>query len=243
MSHQNLGLKPSRVILLLCFLLFSSGCVTQQASNRRTPLSGAQVSLDEARRTQSDPSMALGHYLDAAYSALRLVSSTSGDEATEYRPTSVSDSPSEIAKQPQLAPNRLDFSVRSGRLLSSVFRLQRWTDDPRSAAGSYPDSRFRQTRRSVQLPDSPATFIVPFKMSVFPLSASSRTMVTCASRESLVRRETAEMSCLLFSDQYVRIVYRPKSESCCTSGLLSIRTTSDLRNPKPRRWTVSECGV
>ncbi len=60
MSHQNLGLKPSRVLLLLCFLLFSIGCVTQQASNRSSPLSGAQASLDEARRTQSESEHGLG---------------------------------------------------------------------------------------------------------------------------------------------------------------------------------------
>lgn len=38
--------------------------------------------------------------------------------------------------------------------------------------------RFRQTRRSVQVCDSPATFKVPLRISVFPSSASSRTMVT-----------------------------------------------------------------
>ncbi len=77
----------SRFLLLICCLAISSGCVTQQTSNRNLPVSGAQLSLDEARRTQADPKTAVGHYLDAAYTALPLVSSTSGDEATDARLT------------------------------------------------------------------------------------------------------------------------------------------------------------
>jgi len=35
-------------------------------------------------------------------------------------------------------------------------------------AKAHPDSRFRQTRRSVQLPESPAIFNVPLKSNVLP---------------------------------------------------------------------------
>jgi hypothetical protein len=84
-SHQNKCLNPARHLALLCCLLISSGCVTQQTPNRVLPLSGAATNLDEARRTQGDPKTALGHYLDAAYSASRLMSSKPGDEATDAR--------------------------------------------------------------------------------------------------------------------------------------------------------------
>jgi len=59
--------------------------VTQPASNRNLPLAGAHLSLDEARRTQADPTTAIGHYLDAAYTALGLMSGSAGDEGTDVR--------------------------------------------------------------------------------------------------------------------------------------------------------------
>jgi pimeloyl-ACP methyl ester carboxylesterase len=71
--------------LLICCLAVTSGCVTQQASNQNQPLSGIQLSLDEARRTRTDPRTAVGHYLDAADAALRLVSGASGSEAADVR--------------------------------------------------------------------------------------------------------------------------------------------------------------
>src|SRR3981081_2908381 len=86
-SRRSLCRQLSQLLPLLFYLLISSGCATQEASNRNQPLSGAQLSLDEARKTKSDPVTAVGHYLDAAETALRLTSSTSDDEATNARLT------------------------------------------------------------------------------------------------------------------------------------------------------------
>jgi len=87
MGHRSLCRQLSRLLPLLCYLIIASGCVTQQASNRSLPLSEAQLSLNEARRTQADPRTAVGHYLDAAYTALGLMNSSTGNEATDARLT------------------------------------------------------------------------------------------------------------------------------------------------------------
>src|SRR5258708_10063973 len=79
-SDKRLCRQFSRLLLVLGYLLFSSGCVSQQASNHNLPLRKAQLSLDEARRTQSVPIVAAGHYLDAAYTALGLMNSAAGDQ-------------------------------------------------------------------------------------------------------------------------------------------------------------------
>jgi pimeloyl-ACP methyl ester carboxylesterase len=84
-SDKRLCWQLSRLLLVLGYLLFSSGCVSQQASNHDLPLRKAQLSLDEARRTQSVPIVAAGHYLDAAYQALGLMNSAAGDEETDIR--------------------------------------------------------------------------------------------------------------------------------------------------------------
>ena len=84
-SDKRLRWQFSRLLLVLGYLLFSSGCVSQQASNRDLPLRKAQLSLDEARRTQSVPIVAAGHCLDAAYTALGLMNSAAGDEETDIR--------------------------------------------------------------------------------------------------------------------------------------------------------------
>src|SRR5258708_12375213 len=84
-SDKRLCWQSSRLLLVLGYLLFSSGCVSQQASNHNLPLRKAQLSLDEARRTQSAPIVAAGHYLDAAYTALGLMNSAAGDEETDIR--------------------------------------------------------------------------------------------------------------------------------------------------------------
>src|ERR1700716_3732043 len=81
-GHRSLCRHLSHLLPLLCYLVLATGCVTQQSSNRNLPLSRAQLSLDEARRRRNDPRTAVGHYLDAAYTALGLMSSTTGDEAT-----------------------------------------------------------------------------------------------------------------------------------------------------------------
>src|SRR5260221_3820781 len=84
-SDKRLCRQFSRLLLVLGYLLFSSGCVSQQASNHNLPLRKAQLSLDEARTTQSVPIVAAGHYLDAAYTALGLMNSAAGDEETDIR--------------------------------------------------------------------------------------------------------------------------------------------------------------
>jgi pimeloyl-ACP methyl ester carboxylesterase len=86
-GHRSPCRLLSRILPLLCYLVIFSGCVTQQAPNRNRPLSEAQLNLDEARRAKADPKTAAGHYLDAAYTASRLMNSTAGDQVTDVRLT------------------------------------------------------------------------------------------------------------------------------------------------------------
>jgi pimeloyl-ACP methyl ester carboxylesterase len=85
LSDERLCRQLIRFLLVLGYLLISSGCVSQQASNPNQPLRKAQVSLDEARRTKSVPIVAAGHYLDAAYTALALMNRAPGDDETNIR--------------------------------------------------------------------------------------------------------------------------------------------------------------
>src|SRR5258707_3596952 len=82
-SDKRLCWQSSRLLLVLGYLLFSSGCVSQQASNHNLPLRKAQLSLDEARRTQSAPIVAAGHYLDAAFPPFGLLNNPSRHQETE----------------------------------------------------------------------------------------------------------------------------------------------------------------
>src|SRR5258708_25676266 len=84
-SDKRLCWQSSRLLLVLGYLLFSSGCVSQQASNHNLPLRKAQLSLDEARRTQSAPIVAAGHYLHAAYTTMGLMNSPAADGETDIR--------------------------------------------------------------------------------------------------------------------------------------------------------------
>src|SRR5580704_13002991 len=84
-SDKRLCWQFSRLLLVLGYLLFSSGCVSQQAANYNLPIREAQLSLEEARRTQSVPIVAAGYYLDAAYTALGLMNSAAGNEETDLR--------------------------------------------------------------------------------------------------------------------------------------------------------------
>ena len=86
-GRRSLCMQVSRLLLLLCYLVISSGCVTQPTSNRNVPVSGAQLSLDEAPRSQADPSAAAGHYLDAAYTASGLMNGTKSNQAADARLT------------------------------------------------------------------------------------------------------------------------------------------------------------
>jgi hypothetical protein len=75
------------LLLLLCYLAVSDGRaadkVTLPPGGSDAILSEARLSLAEARKTQSDPRTAVGHYLDAADAAVRSVGVSSGNEVTE----------------------------------------------------------------------------------------------------------------------------------------------------------------
>ena len=77
------------LLLLLCYLAVSDGRAADQggaAAGRfgsDAIVSEARLSLAEARKTQSDPRTAVGHYLDAADAAVRSVGVSSGNEVTE----------------------------------------------------------------------------------------------------------------------------------------------------------------
>jgi hypothetical protein len=63
------------LLLLLCYLAVSDGCaadkVTLPPEGTDAIVSEARLNLAEARKTQSDPRTAVGHYLDAADAAVR----------------------------------------------------------------------------------------------------------------------------------------------------------------------------
>src|SRR5271167_225823 len=75
------------LLLLLCYLAVSDGRaadkVTLPPEGSDAIVSEARLSLAEARKTQSDPRTAVGHYLDAADAAVRSVGISSGSEVTE----------------------------------------------------------------------------------------------------------------------------------------------------------------
>jgi hypothetical protein len=60
-----------------------SAALPPDGSAPQAIVSEARVSLDEARKTQSDPRTAVGHYLDAADVSVRSVGLSSGSEVTE----------------------------------------------------------------------------------------------------------------------------------------------------------------
>src|SRR5258708_9050350 len=76
-SDKRLCWQSSRLLLVLGYLLFSSGCVSQQASNHNLPLRKAQLSLDEARRTQSFPIVTPGPSPEAPSTPSHLLNSPS----------------------------------------------------------------------------------------------------------------------------------------------------------------------
>jgi hypothetical protein len=84
-AFRNLRGHAGKLLLLVFCLSISSGCVTQQTTNRSLPISQAQLSLAEARKTRSDPKTAVGYYLDAAEAAVRSTTSASANETTDAR--------------------------------------------------------------------------------------------------------------------------------------------------------------
>ena len=78
------------VLLLLLYCLAAadgraadSVAVPPEASAAEATLSQARLSLAEARKAQSDPRTAVGHYLDAADASVRSVGVSSGNGVTE----------------------------------------------------------------------------------------------------------------------------------------------------------------
>jgi hypothetical protein len=75
------------LLLVLCYLAVSDGraagakALPLEGSAPETIVSQARLSLAEARKTQSDPRTAVGHYLDAADAAVRSVGVFSGNGA------------------------------------------------------------------------------------------------------------------------------------------------------------------
>lgn len=77
------------LLLILCCLALDDARAVDAVTLRTegpTPeaiVSGARLSLAAARKTQSDPKAAVGHYLDAADAAVRSVGGSSGNEVNE----------------------------------------------------------------------------------------------------------------------------------------------------------------
>ena len=77
------------LLLLFCYLAVFDGlaadsvAVPPEGSTPEAILSKARLSLAEARKTHSDPRIAVGHYLDAADAAVRSAGVSSGNEVTE----------------------------------------------------------------------------------------------------------------------------------------------------------------
>jgi hypothetical protein len=85
----DLPRQVAGLLLLLCCLAVSDGravgaaALPPEGSAHEAILSQARLSLAEARKTQSDPRTAVGHYLDAADTVVRSVGLSSGNEAAE----------------------------------------------------------------------------------------------------------------------------------------------------------------
>jgi hypothetical protein len=75
------------LLLLLCYLAVSDGraadTVTLPTEDFEAIVSEARLSLADARKTRSDPRIAVGHYLDAAAEAVRSVGVSSGNKVSE----------------------------------------------------------------------------------------------------------------------------------------------------------------
>ncbi len=77
------------LLLLWCYLVLSDGraadavALPPEGSAPAAIVSAARLSLAEARRTQSDPRTAVGHYLDAADAAVQSVGLSSGNAGSE----------------------------------------------------------------------------------------------------------------------------------------------------------------
>src|SRR5580704_7424990 len=75
------------LLLLMCYLAVSNGRaadkVTVPPEGSDAIVSEARSSLAEARKTQSDPRTAVGHYLDAADAVVRSLGVSSGNETSE----------------------------------------------------------------------------------------------------------------------------------------------------------------
>src|SRR5271157_846010 len=89
------------LLLLLCYLAVSDGRAADKATlppeGSDAIVSEARLSLAEARKTQSDPRAAVGHYLDAADAAVRSVGVSSGNEVTEEARSIYNASSQEVA--------------------------------------------------------------------------------------------------------------------------------------------------
>src|SRR5271166_121275 len=89
------------LLLLLCYLAVSDGRaadkVTLPPEGSDAIVSEARLSLAEARKTQSDPRTAVGHYLDAADAAVRSARVSSGNEVTEEARSIYNASSQEVA--------------------------------------------------------------------------------------------------------------------------------------------------
>ncbi|HEX6565935.1 MAG TPA: alpha/beta fold hydrolase [Chthoniobacterales bacterium] len=72
--------KPAQVLLIVCILAVSAGCVSQPASG---PLAEAEVSLKEARQARSNPQIAAADYLYAADAALHSSGSRSAAQGPD----------------------------------------------------------------------------------------------------------------------------------------------------------------
>jgi pimeloyl-ACP methyl ester carboxylesterase len=88
-SRFGLSRQIARLLLLLSCSAASGGRATDSAavppdvSAPQAIVSEARLSLAEARKTQSDPKIAVGHYLDAADAAARSVGRSPDTEITE----------------------------------------------------------------------------------------------------------------------------------------------------------------
>ena len=84
------GLALAGLLLILCYLAVSDGRAADavavpppEGSAAEAIVSQARLSLAGARKTQSDPRTAVGHYLDAADAAVRSLGVSSRNEVTE----------------------------------------------------------------------------------------------------------------------------------------------------------------
>jgi pimeloyl-ACP methyl ester carboxylesterase len=118
LESRSWNREPIKLLLIVACIALAGGCVTQRTTNQG--FSRAGLSLNHARKTRSNPSIAAGYYLDAADTSLHSINSTSS-ASTESRLT-YNSACQELTTLLQSNPERWN-RTETIRTQSHIYRL------------------------------------------------------------------------------------------------------------------------